>query len=73
MRASGLAAGQSVGEYLVEGFLGAGAMEKSTRPASGDRQARRDQVLRRDAAGTEAAERLVREGARDEPESITRT
>jgi len=57
-----LAAGQSVGEYLVEGFLGAGAMGEvyaGRHPVIGKRVAIK--VLRRDAAGTEAAERLVRE------------
>ncbi len=57
-----LAAGQACGEYVVETFLGSGAMGEvyaGRHPVIGKRVAIK--VLRRDAASSEAAERLVRE------------
>ena len=57
-----LAAGTACGDYIVERFLGAGAMGEvyaGKHPVIGKKVAIK--VLRRDAASSEAAERLVRE------------
>ena len=57
-----LAEGVAVGEYVVDRFLGAGAMGEvyaGKHPVIGKRVAIK--VLRRDAAGGEAAERMIRE------------